>query len=190
MITACDPVSIEDTGVRYSTFERCATVVNPRPLPILDEIQIIRFLRKASWSGECFVWNGAWEISGGMYYGVMCLGKDRYKCHRVAYYLYYGVDPGTLNVMHSCDNPPCINPLHLSLGTIAQNNADCKAKQRHCRGVGIHTAILDRRKVIEIRELIASGRLTYGQIGAMFGVQDQTIYRVANRLSWSHVLEN
>jgi hypothetical protein len=78
--------------------------------------------------------SGCWEFQGArngrLKYGNLSF-RGRYQpAHRVAYELTNGAIPEGLVVMHSCDNPPCINPEHLSLGTIADNNADRDRKGR------------------------------------------------------------
>ncbi len=72
----------------------------------------------------CLEWQGPVDGKG---YGRVDGGK---LAHRVAYRLAKG-DPGPLCVLHTCDNPPCINPEHLWLGTRGDNNRDAAAKGRH-----------------------------------------------------------
>jgi hypothetical protein len=73
---------------------------------------------------DCWEWRGNRNNRG---YGK--LGKIY--AHRVAYELASGPIPSGLEVMHSCDNPPCCNPAHLSVGTHADNMQDMARKGRH-----------------------------------------------------------
>lgn len=75
----------------------------------------------------CWVWTGALSSRG---YGVVYAHGRHIGAHRVALAL-AGVEPGGMFVMHKCDNPPCVNPDHLSLGTPADNIRDSVQKGRH-----------------------------------------------------------
>lgn len=99
--------------------------------------------------GACWEWTGARNTYG---YGVFLLpGEKPVRAHRYAYTLAKGpITPG-LVVMHSCDNPGCINPSHLSLGSRGDNNRDAKAKGRNASGERHGHARLTRRQVDAIR---------------------------------------
>lgn len=76
----------------------------------------------------CIEFNG-WRNEDG--YGETSFQAETWRAHKLMYVLTYGPVPDDRVVMHSCDNPPCINPAHLKLGTRSENNRDCQAKGRH-----------------------------------------------------------
>jgi len=76
---------------------------------------------------DCWEWPGNRDAKG---YGYV-FGKQLRRTHRVMYELMYGPIPEGMLVCHRCDNPSCMNPSHLFLGTSADNNRDCVAKGRH-----------------------------------------------------------
>lgn len=86
-----------------------------------------RFLEKVDKSGSCWVWTG-YRVQFG--YGIITTAKRRERAHRVSYRLHVGPIPDGLLVLHKCDNPPCVNPDHLFLGTDLDNKEDCKRKGR------------------------------------------------------------
>lgn len=98
-----------------------------RPVPLAE-----RFWSKVDRSGECWLWTGARDHAG---YGIFCLeGRPHPRwvgAHRVAWMLEHGEIPAAAVAMHTCDNPRCVRPDHLRLGSQSENLRDCFAKGRH-----------------------------------------------------------
>ena len=111
------------------------------------------------------------------------------RAHVVAYELFVGPVPEGLMVCHSCDNPPCVRPGHLFLGSNRANLVDASQKGRlgRLRGEAHHQAKLTTEQVIAIRRLYDSGQnLTW--IGEQYGVTASQICAIGKRQSWRHVL--
>ena len=137
---------------------------------------------KAGGPDECWPWLAKATANYG--YGRMTAGRGRYlRSHQVAWALENGPIPEGASVLHSCDNPACCNPRHLSIGTQAENTADAKAKGRSSpppRHVGqSHPgAKLSDADADEIRR----GGSTLEQAAARFGVSVKTIWRIRKGL--------
>lgn len=146
----------------------------------------IRIGVRLSFDGDCWVLEGHRDARGGhrrVYYE----GRIQ-KAHRVVWQMWYGPIPEGMCVLHRCDNPPCVNPIHLFLGTVADNNADCQAKGRRYsfgKGVASPRARLNAEQVRAIREAYPafSGR----QLASRFGVSLSVIQRVVARQSYKDV---
>lgn len=102
-----------------------------KPLAYLSPENIKKFCRSVSERGpdDCWPWTDRCGRGG---YGQFWVdGEDRnLYAHRVAYYLATGEDPYPLEILHSCDNPPCCNPAHLTKGTHAEDMQDAKDRNR------------------------------------------------------------
>lgn len=88
------------------------------------------FLRRVDRSAGCWVWSGRRNAKG---YGIFPFAGRDLGAHRVAYEIWNGEIGESSFVLHRCDNPPCVNPSHLLLGTHAENMADRDAKGRLVR---------------------------------------------------------
>jgi hypothetical protein len=88
------------------------------------------FWARVDQSGECWLWQGSRNAKG---YGTLqrhAVQPTPMLAHRYAWMLAVGSIPDGLNVLHTCDTPACVRPAHLFLGTLADNNADMRAKGR------------------------------------------------------------
>lgn len=149
-----------------------------------------RFWAKVTKGGpnECWIWTGALNEHG---YGVMRPAGQRMgpslKVHRYAAQL-AGMDITGRVVRHKvCDNPPCVNPSHLTVGTQGDNINDCVSKGRNNRGVRNAHAKLTDAEVIEIRTRYAFGDVFMRQLGDEYGVSQGAIQRVIAGTTWKHV---
>lgn len=80
---------------------------------------------------DCWEWHGTLsEHRPGFKYGRLRFQNKNYDAHRVSYTLHKGPIPAGMFVCHSCDNPPCVNPAHLWLGTLQDNHKDAELKGR------------------------------------------------------------
>lgn len=134
----------------------------------------------------CWPWGGASRDRHG-YGNFKIRSYQLARAHRVSYALYYGRSPGAMLVCHHCDNPKCVNPTHLFLGTVQDNSDDMVRKGRAAkmdmRGERNHAAKLDDQAVARIRDLINAG-LTNKAIALQFGVTHQLISRIRRGRSW------
>ena len=92
-----------------------------------DRLLPQRLLEKTKEIGDCLVWQGAKNTRG---YGFISIGARLFRVHRLIWQLSYGDVPQGLNVLHKCDNPPCIKLEHLFLGTPKDNTRDAMLKGR------------------------------------------------------------
>lgn len=132
-----------------------------------------RFLKRVDVlsSDECWIWRG--PVGAGGYGKFSIHGRLDY-AHRASFEIFNGIRPLFLFVLHSCDNPSCVNPAHLFVGTPADNSADMVRKGRSCRGEAHWRARLTDQQVAEIVSRVAGGE-TQRAIAAEFGVSYQHV---------------
>jgi hypothetical protein len=140
--------------------------------------------------------NGCWEWTGSKRnkgYGAFVYAKANEiiqgRAHRYSWEIHNGDIPEGLCVLHHCDNPSCVNPSHLWLGTKAQNNEDMRRKDRavkggtysrnYVRGLAHHNCRLTDQDVVKVHELRAQG-LSYSKIARECGITISHAWKIAN----------
>lgn len=134
-----------------------------------------------NWLAGCFSFgHGQFRIGG--------IGGTNAHAHRISYILTYGSIPDNLHVLHKCDNPKCVNPNHLFLGTNQDNVADMVRKGRQARQKGelCCTAKLKEADVLAIRRLYKSG-VSQRAIAKEYGVGQQLVSLIVSKKRWSHI---
>lgn len=172
-----------------------------------------RFWSQVEKGEGCWQWTGGVDDDGyGTFSARGVEGRRYQRAHRFSYWLATGRHPDDLMVCHRCDNPGCVRPDHLFLGTAADNNADMMAKGRqyfpegdehwthrrpdrvprgfrrpaeHVRhGEAAPRARLTQAQVEEIRERYAAGDITQRALAAEYGVSYQHISAIILRKFW------
>lgn len=102
--------------------------------------KIIRDANK--WFGHCWIWKGHLKKD----YGYFSYHQVLYRAHRISYEIAYGEIPNDMFVCHKCNNPSCVNPQHLFLGTPKENTHDMIEKGRLNRSRGENKGITYRKE--------------------------------------------
>lgn len=146
------------------------------------------FWRKVEKRGEndCWLWQGA-SLKG---YGLFAIGRRMRRAHRVSWEAHFGPIPKNLHVLHRCDNPSCVNPKHLFIGTHLENMQDKVSKGRQARNTHVvgemqGNAVLTEAKVRRIRKL--AGKISQRQIASLVGIGQGHVSKVINRKIWNHI---
>ena len=151
------------------------------PTPITD-----RFWPKVSKDHHprgCWEWLGAVSKNGR---GAIHWRGQMWIAYRVSYVLTHGEIPSGLLVCHSCDNPACVNPAHLWLGTNSDNLRDMREKGRSGTGEENTQAKLKADQVLDIRKMRTLGN-SAASIARKYGVSRSTVAAICAGQRWKHI---
>ena len=141
-----------------------------------------RFWSKVDKSGDCWEWKAYRDKDG---YGNISIDNKTIRAHRVSWELENGKINGELQCLHKCDNPPCVNPAHLFLGTNQDNVTDKVNKGRNPQGSQSKLSKLTDADVDEIRE--HGDYFTRQEIANYYGIQKAAVQKILYYKRWNHI---
>jgi len=154
------------------------------------EQQIKRFWKYVNKKekNDCWEWIGTKDVYG---YGIYSIKSVLYKAHRASYYFENGHIDKNLICCHSCDNPSCVNPHHLWLGTQKQNILDRGKKNRtvtgHLYGEDNPSSKLKKEDVLWIRDNYNPKIWSTRKLAKKYNVCQTKIRQILKRQSWKHI---
>ena len=142
------------------------------------------YVQKGS-DDECWLWKGSLNYKG---YGIFGHRFERY-VHRMAYEYVMGSIPKGLLVCHHCDNPPCVNPRHLFVGSPSDNTLDAQRKGRLVTFCGsLHIcAKLTEQTVKKLREIALVGKPCKAELARRFGISPSALWSILSYKTWKHI---
>ena len=150
-----------------------------------------RFWAKVEVTPTCYVWRGSRRRQD---YGAMMVDQKEWAVHRLAWTAINGPIPDGIDVLHRCDNPPCVRIDHLFLGTHLDNMRDMMKKGRYrppptensSRGVDHFRAKLSDERVRILRDGISAGQ-SQAYFARLWSIDASTIHSAAHRKTWRHI---
>ena len=138
------------------------------------------------WQAACFK-NRRGEESYGNFTIYKFTERSNYTgAHYFSYWLHNKRDPHPYLILHTCDNPKCVNPSHLKLATIQTNARDAARKFKMNQGEGVRTAKLTRKQVVLILNRVKGGE-SIASIARELSMAWSSIQKIVIGQSWKHV---
>jgi len=149
---------------------------------VIPPIERFRWYFRINLVTDCWNWIGAKNRGG---YGYFYADKRLIAAHRFSWEILYGPIPENLFCLHRCDNPACVNPSHLFLGTLQDNRRDCVSKNRQAKGSETNKSSLTDKDIVDIRRL--KNTFTFAELGDIYDVSSEAIWSICHRKSWKHI---
>lgn len=148
---------------------------------------VARFWEKVDKNKYCWEWRG--HISKENRYGKIRVDGRKIAAHRFSYMLHFGEIPNGIYVCHKCDNPKCVRPDHLFLGTPLDNRLDMikKNRARYSYGENHGMSKITDQDVFEIRSKYRPRKYSMRKLAKEYGISQPAIRDIINREHWKHI---
>jgi hypothetical protein len=145
---------------------------------------------------SCWYWKNPTHTFG---YGTFSIGYKVFTAHRLALIFFTGEEKKDKMVLHSCDNPSCVNPRHLRWGTAKENTQDCIDRGRKINpprngtlppvnyGEDNPISIMTKNKVKQLREDYSKGNVSHSDLAKKYGISKSTVGQIVNFKSWKYI---
>ena len=170
-------------ATRYTHKKKAKVKKSELPLPLSEKV-LSSFYRmtKKDVEENCWLWSGKKNRWG---YGKQKIGGKEYIASRLSWYIHNGKDPKSLEVCHRCNNPSCVNPKHLYLGTHAENLRDAGIDGLMPRGSKNPGSKLTEDQVDELKRLSKSG-MSSRKLSLLFPITPRSIRRIVSGARWKY----
>lgn len=137
---------------------------------------------------QCWEWLAYKNKKGygkfSLYHGCMIYAT------RISYIYYYGDIDSQLNLCHHCDNPGCVNPNHLFLGTQYDNLQDMVNKNRSCKGSKNNTNLTESDIIQMLMDIFNNKYHNRSEILLKYNISRTALYNILNGRTWTHITTN
>lgn len=161
-------------------------ILRGKEVKISDELmsRLWSKVDKVSNQNGCWIWTRSKSKKG---YGQFGIGRNQFLVHRILLTLKESRCIDGFLACHHCDNPSCVNPDHLWVGTTQENTLDMLKKGRSLKGEDHPMRTLNKDFVIKIRLLYEGGGHSHSTLAKMFSICPATIGKILRRERWKHV---
>lgn len=159
----------------------------------ISDADVKRFFSKVAITAnneKCWLWRASTDRRGyGRFHITNNKKKFGMRAPRISFFIANGIGTNGKLVCHSCDNPNCVNPKHLFLGTSLDNTQDMMNKGRNIFQLGSehHNSIITEEVVLKIREYRKKTGYTYQKIADVFNIKKSHVTDIILKRRWAHI---
>lgn len=174
---------IPDYRAKWNAGKYCSKQCTKTGIPPTDPSK--RFWSKVNKTDSCWLWTASTHKFG---YGAFNVRGKVYTGHAYSWYLAHNSFPSKGQViMHTCDNPTCVNPQHLQIATQKENVEDCTRKGRQAKGEDKSKLTTQEVKAIRTLYKPFSRKYSARKLAQIFKSTHQNISCITRRKSWKHI---